>query len=286
MARREGVGAPKVEHQRIVGQQLPHGVHLERWERRRTASNPENGGALAIEHLHAREVRRRLRQIGEDRAHERCLGLVLEQLVDAALLPDGRVLRRADTRAAEGSRAMPRPDLDVVCERQEHRVERVVQLVGQEACRILSQQIRPANGRDEERVAGQHPRRRVRRLDENRNVLGRVPRRVKDCEAHVADGDRFAMRCFVVRKREPGARPCNRADARRRELAGAGNEVSVNVCLDRVDDRQAADRARPTDRHRRRAADRRRPPVASACSPRGTSSAQDRLSKNRWNMMR
>ena len=73
---------------------------------------------------------------------------------------------------------------------------------------------------------------------EQRNVLGRVAGRVQHLDRDVADVQRLAVRRFVKWKLQAGARTGDDARAERRQLAGARDEVGVDVRFDRVGDRQ------------------------------------------------
>ena len=78
---------------------------------------------------------------------------------------------------------------------------------------------------------------RLSRLShEDRDVLGRVAGRVQDLERDVAEANHLAVAGLVERELQIGARSGDDAGAACGELARAGDEVGVDVRLDRVGD--------------------------------------------------
>ena len=128
--------------------------------------------------------------------------------------------------------------LDRVVERHQLVEQRVVQLAGEPPRQLRAEQIRTSDGADEQRVTGEHARRLAGLLDEDRDVLGRMAGRVQEAAREIADRDDLAVARFVVLAREIRSRGPRCLRAERRELAGAGHEIGVDVRLDRVRDPQ------------------------------------------------
>ena len=238
----KGLRTPEIDHQGAVFDQC-RGIGCRdcgrRWNTIRQAANDR---AVAIDFLHPREVRRRLRQIGEDGIHECRLRGLLQERVEAPFLPDGRMWRMADAGAAKRAGAMPRVDFDGIVEGHQSIEQRVVQVTGQPARLIGAKQIGATDGSDEQRVAGEDASGSIGFAHEQRNVLGRVARRMQHVDCDVPDAQRLAVRRFVKREPERSARTGDDLRAKGRKLAGAGDEIGVDVRFDRVGERQPMSR--------------------------------------------
>ena len=151
--------------------------------------------AVAVQRLHAREVRRRLGLSRQDVLHEALLAAhQLQRVAVRLLVSDRRLGDGAERLAAGAARAMRRPHLDRV--RQLHEAcraspERVRARFGDalHAGRAL-EQVRPTQIAHEDEVAGDHADRLGRAAadigDEIAHVLRGVARRVHGLEADVA----------------------------------------------------------------------------------------------------
>ena len=134
---------------------------------------------------------------------------------------------------------MSRMHLDVVAEREQLSHQRVVELAGEAAGQIVTQQIGTADGADEEGVAGEDARGSPRLGDVDRDVFRCMSRRVDERQRDVPEHQPFAVVRFVVRVAEPRFGTVDDPRAQPAQLACSRDEVGVDVGFDRVDDRQA-----------------------------------------------
>ena len=160
------------------------------------------------DHVHVRRPRRVLRERVRDEVVDR---VDAQRGVRAALVPDRRRGVRAHRGAAERPRDVARVHRDVVRELLEPS-QAVEQALG--ALRGPDREVRPRGVADEERVTGeQHSL-----VDEQRAVLGTVPRRVQHAHDDLADAParrrRRSDRTRTPARRADGSRhatPCSSA---------------------------------------------------------------------------
>jgi hypothetical protein len=97
-------------------------------------------------------------------------------------------------------------DEHIVRERWDDPSDRVVERVRQLSFGVLSQQVGPADGADEEEVSGEEANRAwgagVVVVYEERDVLGRVSRRVDRPESYGTDPQLIAVSELPVRERD------------------------------------------------------------------------------------
>ena len=199
----------------------------------------------SVELLHPREVRRRLRLIFQNAAHEIRFVADLERPVRAKLVAEGALRNGAKGLATGRPGAMAWPDLQIVGQVAQC-LERSEQLDGRTLHRARNagrtlEQIGPTDVAREEEVTRHHPdgevARRLVRCEEH-DVLGGVPGGVPDGEAHATERDRVTV---VQRSRERStetvSRRCfdplrgvkERGAGRDGERLGPREEVSVHV---------------------------------------------------------
>jgi hypothetical protein len=232
MSRGKGRCLAQIQDLRAVGGQCRGGGGT---KRRNLSSGIDERRPGRVDALHPREIRRGSRNVGEHGANERIAVAVLQHRVLRPLARDrGRGLL-ADAGPAQRSRAVAGMHLDPIVERH-HASQRVEQIVGELPRLRLAEQIGAADAADEQQIAGEQPRRVAAVFREHCDVLRRVTGRVQERQRQVADRERLAIRHFVMRKLEAGARSGDDPDAALGELARAGDEVGVDVRLDRRDD--------------------------------------------------
>ena len=135
-------------------------------------------------------------------------------------------------------------DLDVVRQRHQLLVDAVVELGGKVVG--VGVKVRPADGADEQRVAGQdEPRIRTAAKigDEKADAVVAVPRRVNDFDARIAEFDFLAVVEGFERKRNVRRliQLIGRADFRR-QRPPARTVIGVDVGVDHVGDAHALGR--------------------------------------------
>jgi hypothetical protein len=128
---------------------------------------------------------------------------------------------------------MTRMHLDVVMQHQQPAEERFVQLIGEAPGEIVAKEVRAADRAYEERVAGKNARRCLGRAHDEAHVLGSVTRCVHDLDMKVAQVESLAIGCLVMRVMQMRARPGDDRGAQCGELARTGNEVRMDVRLER-----------------------------------------------------
>ena len=151
--------------------------------------------------------------------------------------------RVADAGAAKRSGAVPGWTSTASSRASSRTEERVVEVTGKPARLIGAEQIGAADGSDEQRIAGEDASGSIGFAHEQRDVLGRVPGRVQYVDCDVPDAQR-SRRASLRETGSGGAAPgpaTTRAPSGR-ELACAGDEVGVNVRLDRKRERQPVSR--------------------------------------------
>ena len=109
--------------------------------------------------------------------------------------------------AARRSRAVPRVHLDVVVEREQHAVQRVVERSGERAHRLGAEEIGAADRADEERVSREHAARCARLVNQHGDMLGRVAGGVLKRQLDIPERELLAMARFVVRAAQASRRP-------------------------------------------------------------------------------
>ena len=191
------------------------------------------------------EVRRGVGLIGRDQFDERGLAHRLQRVVGAPLFADGRHRFLAQCLAAQRPGAVSGVHGGAVGKRQQLVAERVVQQASEVVGRPSERhaQIGTTDVADEQRVAGQDGLRlggaAIEIVDDQRNRLGRVSRRLERLQPHSTEIDDVA----VVERDERVLRSCGRAqiDLRPGAIAQfevAGNEVGMEVREEDVLDSQ------------------------------------------------
>ncbi len=211
-----------------------------------TGRRTEDCRARAIQSLHARKVRRRIRLPLEHRLDERLAILDLQRPVGQPLVAQRRLRNGAERLAACRPRAVPGPDLQVHRESLDEALQRVEELRRGHAHRSghvgrAFQQVGAPHVAHEKKVAGERPHRMRRRRrvghDED-EMFGRVAWGVHHVDAHTPHHEVVA----IAQERRPriggeGVLPVLSPFPRqeqpragtRRQLAASREVVGVNV---------------------------------------------------------